>query len=105
MAKNKDVALAQLHAKIEAEKAKYKAAILSVIESALVGSGLTLSELLDAKPAAKGGASKRKPPFKGKQPAKYRDPKSGATWSGMGRAPSWIANARSRDRFLIEAQQ
>lgn len=105
MAKSKDAALAKLHEKIEAEKAKYKAAVLSVIEGALAGSGLTLSELLEAKSATKGGVSKRKAPFKGKQPAKYRDPKTGATWSGMGRAPSWIANARSRDRFLIDAQQ
>lgn len=35
--------------------------------------------------------------------AKYRDPKSGATWSGHGRAPQWIATAINRDRFLIDA--
>ncbi|VWB32064.1 H-NS histone family protein [Burkholderia lata] len=34
--------------------------------------------------------------------AKYRDPKSGATWSGRGRAPSWIKEAKNRDRFLIQ---
>ncbi|MFB5148007.1 H-NS histone family protein [Burkholderia orbicola] len=34
--------------------------------------------------------------------AKYRDPKSGATWSGRGRAPTWIKDARNRDRFLIQ---
>ncbi|AOJ73380.1 MULTISPECIES: H-NS histone family protein [Burkholderia] len=33
---------------------------------------------------------------------KYRDPKSGATWSGKGRAPAWIANAKRRERYLIE---
>lgn len=33
--------------------------------------------------------------------AKYRDPESGKTWSGFGRAPAWIADARDRDRFLI----
>ncbi|WP_028215402.1 H-NS histone family protein [Paraburkholderia mimosarum] len=33
--------------------------------------------------------------------AKYRDPASGATWSGRGRAPNWIRDARNRDRFLI----
>jgi DNA-binding protein H-NS len=37
--------------------------------------------------------------------AKYRDPKSGATWTGFGRAPSWIASAKNRDRFLIEKVQ
>ncbi|WDD90190.1 H-NS histone family protein (plasmid) [Burkholderia sp. FERM BP-3421] len=32
---------------------------------------------------------------------RYRDPKSGATWSGKGRAPAWIAAAKNRTRFLI----
>ncbi|HGO6128890.1 H-NS histone family protein [Burkholderia cepacia] len=32
---------------------------------------------------------------------KYRDPKTGATWSGRGKAPRWIAGAKNRDRFLI----
>ncbi|WP_084162768.1 H-NS histone family protein [Paraburkholderia bannensis] len=35
--------------------------------------------------------------------AKYKDPKTGATWSGRGRAPAWIANAKNRDRFLIDS--
>ncbi|MFM0204701.1 H-NS family nucleoid-associated regulatory protein [Paraburkholderia fungorum] len=35
--------------------------------------------------------------------ARYRDPKTGATWSGHGRAPAWIATAKNRDRFLIDA--
>ncbi|WP_370889550.1 H-NS family nucleoid-associated regulatory protein [Caballeronia sp. RCC_10] len=34
---------------------------------------------------------------------KYRDPKTGATWSGRGRAPAWIANAKNRARFLVSA--
>ncbi|MBC8753004.1 H-NS family nucleoid-associated regulatory protein, partial [Paraburkholderia podalyriae] len=34
--------------------------------------------------------------------AKYQDPKTGATWSGHGRAPGWIANAKDRSKFLIE---
>jgi DNA-binding protein H-NS len=34
--------------------------------------------------------------------AKYRDPKTGATWTGHGRAPQWIANAKNRARFLID---
>jgi DNA-binding protein H-NS len=38
---------------------------------------------------------------RGPQPALYRDPKSGATWSGRGRAPAWIANAKDRTKFLI----
>ncbi|WP_421079152.1 H-NS histone family protein [Paraburkholderia sp. A1RO-5] len=33
--------------------------------------------------------------------AKYRDPRSGATWSGRGRAPDRIQGAKNRERFLI----
>ncbi|MFL9941917.1 H-NS family nucleoid-associated regulatory protein [Paraburkholderia graminis] len=39
---------------------------------------------------------------RGTQPALYRDPKTGATWSGRARAPVWIANAKDRTKFLIE---
>ncbi|MBN3748317.1 H-NS histone family protein [Burkholderia sp. Se-20373] len=34
--------------------------------------------------------------------AKYLDPKTGATWSGRGRAPAWIKDAKNRNRFLIK---
>ncbi|CAB3743933.1 H-NS family nucleoid-associated regulatory protein [Paraburkholderia rhynchosiae] len=50
-----------------------------------------------AKKVAKAGNYVR-----GTQPALYLDPKSGATWSGRGRAPAWIANAKDRSRFLID---
>ncbi|AEA65961.1 H-NS histone family protein [Burkholderia gladioli] len=33
---------------------------------------------------------------------KYLDPKTGATWSGRGRPPEWIKNAKDPDRFLIK---
>lgn len=36
-------------------------------------------------------------------PVRYRDPKSGATWTGHGRAPSWIANAKDHSKFLVAA--
>ena len=32
--------------------------------------------------------------------AKYRDPQSGATWSGRGRTPRWLAD-HDREKFLI----
>ncbi|MFM0515867.1 MULTISPECIES: H-NS histone family protein [Caballeronia] len=53
------------------------------------------------------GASSGKTPAskvqsKGALPAKYRDPKSGATWSGRGPAPQWLASVKDRTKFLIE---
>lgn len=39
-------------------------------------------------------------------PPKYRDPRTGATWSGRGMSPLWIREAEAagtnRDTFLIE---
>ncbi|BCF95982.1 hypothetical protein PPGU19_005510 [Paraburkholderia sp. PGU19] len=68
----------------------------------------TASAVSKAKAAAKKGASKSsgatggKGQRKGPQPALYRDPKSGATWSGRGRAPEWLASVKDRSKFLID---
>ncbi|MEM5368958.1 H-NS family nucleoid-associated regulatory protein [Paraburkholderia azotifigens] len=52
-------------------------------------------------PAAKKTAAKASAYVRGPQPAKYRDPKTGATWSGRGPAPTWLAGAKDRTKFLI----
>ncbi|MGA9672876.1 MAG: H-NS family nucleoid-associated regulatory protein [Terracidiphilus sp.] len=49
--------------------------------------------------AAKGAVRTGQP--KGAQPAMYIDRKTGATWSGRGRAPAWLAKAKDRSKFLI----
>lgn len=56
----------------------------SAVKKAIVG-----SKRGTAKRASKGAA-------------KYQDPKTGATWSGFGRAPGWIAGAKNRDAFLVD---
>ena len=33
--------------------------------------------------------------------AKYKDPETGQTWSGRGRAPKWF-NSKEREKFLIK---
>jgi len=48
------------------------------------------------------GATAGKGQRTGPQPALYRDPKSGATWSGRGRAPVWLASVKDRSKFLID---
>jgi DNA-binding protein H-NS len=62
---------------------------------------LISGEPAEAAPPAK-KAGKAGNYVRGPQPAMYQDPKSGATWSGRGRAPAWIAGARDRTKFLIE---
>jgi DNA-binding protein H-NS len=54
------------------------------------------SEQVFAQPKGKRG------PKPGTKPAKYRDPASGATWSGMGREPRWI-KGRPREHYSINS--
>ncbi|MBN3756813.1 H-NS histone family protein [Paraburkholderia sp. Tr-20389] len=51
----------------------------------------------------KTGRAKPAAAAKGKLPPKYRDPKTGATWSGHARPPAWIKDVKDRTRFLIDA--
>ncbi len=57
------------------------------------------------KAAVVAGAGAHRGQRKGPQPAKYVDPKSGATWSGRGPAPAWLAGAKDRSKFLIDAAE
>ena len=56
-----------------------------------------------AKRVAKKVAGKRS--VRGAGAPKFRDPKSGLTWSGFGRAPGWIASVRDRTKFLIDGSE
>ncbi|MEM5343738.1 H-NS family nucleoid-associated regulatory protein [Paraburkholderia azotifigens] len=57
------------------------------------------SEAAATRVAVKHGTGNGQP--KGPQPAKYRHPETGATWSGRGPAPAWLAGEKDRNKFLI----
>ena len=57
--------------------------------------GLTVQDVFPGR-AGKGGASKAV----SKVAAKYRDPATGQTWTGRGKAPKWI-EGRDRSLFVI----
>ncbi|MFM0322624.1 H-NS histone family protein [Caballeronia glebae] len=73
--------------------------------------GLTPADLAEAgsSPAKKRGrpagsrqsSGTKKGAIKSKLPPKYRDPESGATWSGHARPPAWIKDAPDRTVYLI----
>ena len=63
------------------------------------GSGEATAKAGSKKAARK--ASAKKPARSGAGVAKYRDPKSGKTWSRFGRVPQWLASVKKRDAFLI----
>ncbi|WP_322074804.1 H-NS histone family protein [Burkholderia cepacia] len=72
--------------------------IITAIREQIAEYGITPDQLFGRRSAA--APSERAPVA-----PKYRDPKSGATWSGRGKAPQWIAGAKNRDRFLIQAAE
>ncbi|GLU33937.1 H-NS histone family protein [Trinickia caryophylli] len=70
--------------------------VIADIRQKIAEFGLSAGDLGFAQAARRG-----RPPKKAPLPARYRDPKTGATWSGRGKPPKWIAG-KNRDRFLIE---
>ena len=64
--------------------------------------GLSLEELLRSPAQTGRPAPKTRKPQKGAPAAaptvKYRDPETGATWSGRGRMPKWLALAEQQGR-------
>ncbi|MGY6121596.1 H-NS family nucleoid-associated regulatory protein (plasmid) [Paraburkholderia strydomiana] len=90
----------KLQAQAEALAAKKSSAIIEKIKNLMAEHGLTTADI-----DSHTGGKKRGPRPGAKAPsqvANYRDPKTGATWSGRGRAPRWIASAKNRDKFLVD---
>ena len=94
----------KLQAQADALIAKQSSGVIEKIRELMAKHGLTTADI-DAHSDGKRRAAKAvaKTMSKGSVAAvKYRDPKSGATWTGHGRAPSWIAAAKNRDKFLVD---
>lgn len=94
----------KLQAQAEALIAKNSRVVIEKIRALMAEHGLTTADI-----DAHAGGKKRGPKLGAKSAfvakasaAKYQDPKTGATWSGHGRAPGWIANAKDRSKFLIQ---
>ena len=103
--KSLQVKIAKLQAQAEAIVKQDSTAVIAKIRDIMDKHGLTTADI----EAHVGGANKRgrKPGVKAAakssaSAAKYRDPKTGATWTGHGRAPAWIAGAKDRSRYLVE---
>lgn len=82
---------AALDEQIEAARKAEVEQVIQQIRQTMQDYDLTVEDL--------GGKRARKAYSKTPVAPKYQDPKTGATWSGRGRAPAWIG--KNRDRFLI----
>lgn len=97
--------IAKLEKKAEELRRQELKTIIAQVRQVIVDYGLTPADLgLGATrgvPGRRRAAPTRRAATVGV--ARYRDPKSGQTWTGKGRPPAWIAAAKNRDAFLIDA--
>ncbi|REE22396.1 H-NS histone family protein [Paraburkholderia sp. BL6669N2] len=99
--------LKKLQAQADVLLARKAQVAVDQIRDLMLKHGLTTADIeakAKARRAARGlnGGGKAKAVSSGKSLAKYRDHKTGATWTGHGRAPGWIAGVKDRAQFLIE---
>jgi len=82
----------KLQAQAEQERKKEIANVVADIKAKMAEYGITPQDL-----GFGGGRGSRGSKSKGGSvPAKYRDPATGAEWSGRGRAPKWVTEAEAR---------
>ena len=84
---------AELEAKIEAARQAEISAAVQLVKEKIEEFGLTADDLFGSRKTRAGKPT-------GKVAAKYRDPRSGATWTGRGKPPRWIAD-KDRAQFTI----
>lgn len=84
----------RLDAQIKARTDAQKASVIEQIKTVVDTYSISVEELVEAL----GGLKSKRKGVKAKQ--KYRDPVTGATWSGRGKEPAWI-KGQNRDDFLI----
>jgi DNA-binding protein H-NS len=82
---------AELEAQIAAAQAERKAEGIAAARALIQEHGLTAADVFPT-PGKKAKGSVGAP--------KYRDPATGATWTGRGKPPNWI-NGKDRESFLI----
>jgi DNA-binding protein H-NS len=88
--------LATLNLKIEVARAGEKANAIREIQTKMDEWRVKLRDLQDVR-----NGRRYVPPKSGQYVSKYREPDSGATWSGKGREPRWIAG-KDRSAFSFD---
>lgn len=99
--------IARLQKQAETLQAKQRTPVIASIVRSMREFDISPDEIAAAynkKGAARSAARSVSAP-KRSVPPKYKNPETGATWTGRGKAPRWISDAetqgKSRDQFLI----
>lgn len=109
-----EVRIQKLQQQAEELRRKKSVKVVASIQQLMQEYGLTLADLSGVQTASSGRRRGRPAGSKnvvvgdlGQKRAKrvasrqYANPETGATWSGFGRAPEWIASAPDRSVFLV----
>ena len=83
----------QIEAQIREIRATERSSILATVRDLVRLHDISANEVFHSKGGIK-PASRRKPA------PKYRDPSTGSTWTGRGRAPLWFDKSRVQDFSL-----
>lgn len=83
-----------LEKQIEEVRKEELSSAIQQIKTLMADHGITITDISGASRRPKVAATSIAP--------KYRDPKSGATWTGRGKAPLWIKDAIDRTPFEIQ---
>ncbi|MGX6564814.1 H-NS histone family protein [Cupriavidus necator] len=86
-----------LEAHLEEVRANEVAGVIEKIQTWMAEYDLTVEDVTKRRRGRPAASGVSKP--KSELPPKYRDPKTGKTWSGRGRAPAWLG--KNPNRFLI----
>jgi DNA-binding protein H-NS len=88
--------IARLQEEADQVRRQEIADVVAEIHAKMAEYGLSAADLGFVERAKRGRPPKKLPPA-----AKYRDPQTGATWTGRGKPPAWIIG-KDRERFLID---
>lgn len=83
-------------AKQREQKEKERDAALNTIKGLVLRYGFKWADIKPAKASSAGKGTR------GPVAPKYRNPETGDTWSGRGRAPLWIRDYEDKSQFLID---
>lgn len=96
--------IAKLEQQAEVLRRTQVKAVIAQLKKTIDEYGLTAEELGLGAVKAAAPRRARKAAGAGRKTvgvARYRDPKTGQTWTGRGRPPAWIVDAKDREAFLI----
>ena len=93
--------IAELEAQAERIAKEETSSAIAKVKGIMAEFNLTIEHLTQTVAGKRAATKTKAKARKTASAAKYADPKTGKTWTGVGRAPGWIAGAKSRDVFLV----